>query len=403
MTNYKHPHQPPFDHEARSYWREFLRARRYSGRWRRAARYALDPQIDTRRKHRFLLLRFLLLMGFLALFLCMALAFLLVALRHGSEGLPLPAPPLALREYRFLIFPLLILIVGGGLAVRAFQRFTAPLAEVMMAADAVADGDFQVRVRERGSPEFARLAASFNRMTEALQRADQQRRNLTADVAHELRTPLQIIQGNLEGVLDGVYEPTAEHLTATLDETRLLAHLVEDLRTLSLAEAGQLPLHLAPVDVCDVLADAATSFSGPAEAAGIALEMICDPAAALIVQADVARLNQILGNLLSNALRYTPEGGRITLRAAREAEGVRLEVQDTGNGIPPDDLPFIFDRFWRGDRSRAHAPGVGSGLGLAIARQLVHAHGGRITVQSIVGQGSSFQIFLTGKSPPRMA
>ncbi len=372
--------------------REFLRARRHSGHLRRYL-HTLDPQIGARRKHRFLLVRFLFLMGFLAIFLCMALAFLLVALRHAPEVLPLPTPPLALREYRFLLFPLLTLIVGGGLAIRAFQHFTAPLAEVMTAADAVADGDFKVRVRERGSPEFARLAASFNRMTEALQRADQQRRNLTADVAHELRTPLQIIQGNLEGVLDGVYAPTPEHLTATRDETRLLAHLVEDLRTLSLAEAGQLPLHLAPVDVCDVLADAATSFSGPAEAAGITLETLCDPAA-LIVQADVARLNQILGNLLSNALRYTSAGGCITLRAAREAEGVRLEVQDTGSGIPPDDLPYIFDRFWRGDRSRAHTPGVGSGLGLAIARQLVHAHGGRITVQSAVGQGTTFQIFL---------
>ncbi|HNT74684.1 MAG TPA: HAMP domain-containing sensor histidine kinase [Anaerolineae bacterium] len=394
MTNCEPPHLPPSGHEARSYWREFLQARQHGGRWRPPYPHTFDPRVGARRKHRFLLVRFLFLMGFLAIFLCMALAFLLVALRHAPEALPLPTPPLALREYRFLLFPLLILIVGGGLAVRAFQHFTAPLAEVMMAADAVADGDFQVRVRERGSPEFARMAASFNRMTEALQRADQQRRNLTADVAHELRTPLQIIQGNLEGVLDGVYNPTPGHITATLDETRLLARLVEDLRTLSLAEAGQLPLHLAPVDVCDVLADAATSFSGPAEAAGITLETRCDPAAALIVQADVARLNQILGNLLSNALRYTPEGGRITLCAAQEAEGVCLQVQDTGSGIPPDDLPYIFDRFWRGDRSRTHIPGVGSGLGLAIARQLVHAHGGRITVQSVVGQGTRFQIFL---------
>jgi two-component system sensor histidine kinase BaeS len=360
--------------------------------------HPLDPQASARRKHWFLWVRFLLLLAFLVLFMCLAMAFFLMAIRYIPGELP--KHPFALRNYRFMLPPLLILILGVGLAGRAFRRFTAPLAEVMMAADAVADGDFQVRVTERGSREFARLAASFNRMTEALQRADQQRRNLTADVAHELRTPLQIIQGNLEGILDDVYAPTTEHITATLDETRLLAHLVEDLRTLSLAEAGQLPLHLAPVDVRDVLADAVTSFSGPAEAAGITLEAHYDPATPLIVQADVARLNQVLGNLLSNALRYTPAGGHIALRATRDADRVCLQVQDTGNGIPADDLPYIFDRFWRGDRARTHTPGVSSGLGLAIARQLVHAHGGRITVQSVVGQGTQFQIFLPSNKLP---
>jgi len=244
----------------------------------------------------------------------------------------------------------------------------------MDAADTVARGDLSVRVPVRGPGEFARLAESFNHMTAELERADQQRRNLTADVAHELRTPLHIIQGNLEGILDGVYEPTEEHINATLGETRALARLVEDLRTLSLAEAGQLPLAHEPVDVRELLADVATSFSGQAEGAGVALRTETPASeAALTISGDAGRLDQVLSNLLANALRHTSSGGSITL---------------------PADLPYIFDRFWRGDPARTHTRGVGSGLGLAIARQLVQAHGGRIAVQSQVGVGTQFTIDL---------
>jgi signal transduction histidine kinase len=274
------------------------------------------------------------------------------------------------------------------LAVRAFRGIATPLAGVMNAADAVAEGDLSVRVPEQPG-EFGRLAASFNHMVEELERSDRQRRNLTADVAHELRTPLHVIQGNLEGILDGVYEPTEEHLNATLDETRLLARLVEDLRTLSLAEAGQLPLHLEAVDVGELLADVRTSFSGQAEAAGIEVRVEKD-ASPLVVTADVGRMDQVLGNLMSNAIRHTPPGGTILLRVAPIEGGVRIAVRDTGEGIPPDDLPYIFDRFWRGNRARTRGSGAGSGLGLAIARQLVRAHGGRIEVESAVGVGTTF-------------
>jgi signal transduction histidine kinase len=296
-----------------------------------------------------------------------------------------------------LAFPLLAL----ALAARVFRSFAIPLADIMAAADAVASGDLTVRVAERGSHEFRQLAHSFNRMTEELARTDQQRRNLTADVAHELRTPLHVIQGNLEGILDGVYAPTTEHIEATLEETKLLARLVDDLRTLSLAESGQLPLHKELVDVNDLLADVATSFSGQAEAGGIELRVanceLPEDQKQLVVPGDAGRLDQVLSNLVANALRYTPPGGTITLAANHEDGEVEITVADTGAGIAPEDLPFIFDRFWRGDRARTHTSGAGSGLGLSIANQLVKAHGGKIEVVSQLGEGTTFTVKLPAR------
>jgi two-component system OmpR family sensor kinase/two-component system sensor histidine kinase BaeS len=283
---------------------------------------------------------------------------------------------------------------------RVTRGVTAPLADVMAAADAVAEGDLSVRVPTYGSGEFGRLARSFNRMTEELERAARQRRNLTADVAHELRTPVHIIQGKLEGVLDGVYEPTVEHIVATLEETRLLARLVDDLRILSLAEAGQLPLVREPIDLVELLTDVQTSFSGQAEAAGVDVRVkVNSDLSTTRIMADVGRLDQVLGNLMANALRHTPPGGSISLKAERIPAGARITVRDTGEGIPPEDLPYAFDRFWRGDRSRSSAGGAGSGLGLAIARQLVQAHGGQIGVESELGQGTMFFIDLPAGEP----
>jgi len=290
-------------------------------------------------------------------------------------------------------FPLLV----GLIAMRSFRSMFDPLAKVMAAADTVAEGDFSVRVPERGTGEFGRLTRSFNRMVTELERADQQRRNLTADVAHELRTPLHIMQGNLEGIADGVYAADEEQIERLLGETRQLARLVEDLRTLSLAEAGQLPMKFEQVNVQDLLADVATSFSGQAEAAGVDLRVaVSGEAKELQITGDAGRLDQVLSNLVANALDHTPPGGEILMQAARHQDGVMIKVSDTGSGISTEDLQYIFDRFWRGEGRRQ----AGSGLGLAIAKHLVQAHGGEISVESQLEEGTTFTIIL---QPQEMA
>lgn len=290
--------------------------------------------------------------------------------------------------------PVAVVVFGLFAVYTLYARYGRPLRQILQAIDAVGTGDLSVRVPTDSSPQFGELIKRFNKMVGELERAAQQRRNLTADIAHELRTPLHLIQGNLEGLLDGVYQPTPEHLNATLDETRLLTRLVNDLQTLSLAETGQLALHPRSFLLTDLLQDLAASFA--AQAAGLGIELktrLADPDQAVV--ADYDRLNQVLSNLIANALRYTPAGGAVCIEAGAGSHAgptVRLQVQDTGAGIAAADLPFVFDRFWRADRSRherAH-----SGLGLAIAQQLIHAHGGTIAVTSEVGVGSTFVIEL---------
>jgi two-component system OmpR family sensor kinase/two-component system sensor histidine kinase BaeS len=264
----------------------------------------------------------------------------------------------------------------------------------MKAADALAEGDLAARAPVEGSGEFRDFARSFNRMAEALETANRHRRELLADVAHELRTPLTIIQGNLEGLRDGVYEATPEHLDLVLDETQKFGRLVDDLRLLTLAEAGQLPLDAQALDVPQLLADVRDAFDCQANEAGITLAL--ETAEKLPpLYADPQRLGQVLGNLVNNALRHTPPGGEIILGAAAVSPGaaaptgILLWVADNGEGITPEDLPRVFDRFWRGDPARSHEQGAGSGLGLAIAKGLVEAHGGRIWAESQVGEGTT--------------
>jgi two-component system OmpR family sensor kinase/two-component system sensor histidine kinase BaeS len=275
-----------------------------------------------------------------------------------------------------------------------YMRFGRPLEQLFKTINAVEEGDLSVRVPENNSDMFSDLIKRFNKMVGELERAEQQRRNLTADIAHELRTPLHIIQGNLEGIVDGVYEPTPEHINNTLDETKLLARLVNDLQILSLAETGQLPLHPTRFLLADLVSDLTTSFAPQAAAQGVDLTTsLGDPDQALT--ADYDRLNQVLSNLVSNALRHTPSGGEISIQTGvsqNPERSARIVIRDSGAGIAPEDLPFIFDRFWRSDKSRSGR--THSGLGLAIARQLIHAHGGTIDVQSEVGKGTNFSLEL---------
>lgn len=296
--------------------------------------------------------------------------------------------------------PFVIVIIAIIIIFNLYNRFGRPLEKMFNAIDVVAEGDLSVRVPENASDMFSDLIKRFNNMIAELERAEKQRRNLTADIAHELRTPLHIIQGNLEGLLDGVYQPTTEHINNTLNETRLLTRLVNDLQVLSLAESGQLPLHPNRFSLANLLQELVSSFSSQAASLGIELNMeLTDPSQE--ITADYDRLNQVMANLISNALRYTPQGGKVMVQiepAFSEGRSVRILVKDSGSGIASEDLPFIFDRFWRGDRSRTDR--THSGLGLAIAKQIIHAHNGTIEVHSALGNGTTFIIELPKHLPP---
>lgn len=289
-------------------------------------------------------------------------------------------------------------VVGLMLALLLVRQITRPLGSLTQAASQIADGDLSVRVPVQSNDELGDLATTFNQMAGSLETQEKLRRNLMADVAHELRTPLAGIQGTVEALQDGIFPVTTENLQAVHDQVMLLNRLVEDLRTLANAEAGQLSLDLLPLNLIDLCQRQIAAFHPQAVAKGITLTLESVPSP-LSVCGDDQRLGQVLNNLLDNALRHTPAGGAIQVNLAATNTVARLTVLDNGEGITAEAMPHLFDRFYRGDRSRNRLTG-GSGLGLAIARQIIQSHNGRIWAESPPAgqsQGSAFILELPRK------
>ena len=279
-----------------------------------------------------------------------------------------------------------LLALLAGLVVA--RRITRPVDRMIAVTRAMGRGDRAARVGQVRAPgELSELVTAFDQMADALDRQERLRRHLVADVAHELRTPVAVLQAGHEALLDGVAEPTPAQLASLRDEVLRLARMVDDLQTLAEADAAALNMAQTRADLADIAATAADSLAGRFEAGGIAVERQLTSVAVL---ADVGRLHQVITNLLTNALKFTPPGGRVTIPAGPADRGAVVRVTDTGAGIPADELPRIFDRFWRGRQASRTS---GSGIGLAVAAELARAHGGELTATSTEGHGT--QVTLT--------
>ncbi|MFI1013312.1 sensor histidine kinase [Streptomyces sp. NPDC020965] len=291
----------------------------------------------------------------------------------------------------------LVLALTVGATLLAATRLVRPLRALTGAAQRMKDGATSEPVPVTTDNEVGRLAAAFNDMVAHRARLESQRRAMVSDVAHELRTPLSNIRGWLEAAQDGLADPDPAFVSSLLEEAVQLQHIIDDLQDLAEADAGALRLHPEPVRIGELLGQVAAAHQGRADQAAVTLTVsVPDPAPALT--ADPVRLRQAVGNLVSNAVRYTPRGGTVTLRAYGVEGEVAVAVTDTGRGIPAEDLPYVFDRFWRAEKSRNRRTG-GSGLGLAIVRKLMEAHGGSVGVASAAGEGAVFTLRLPGSGP----
>jgi two-component system, OmpR family, sensor histidine kinase BaeS len=284
-----------------------------------------------------------------------------------------------------------VLLIAALVMIFAGRRLVRPIVALTGAAQRMRNGDHAARVPVTGKDEVARLGHAFNAMAESIQQHDHQRKAMVSDVAHELRTPLANIKGYLVASEDGVVPLDRELVTSLLEETELLEHLVADLQDLALADAGMLRLHPAPRDLSDLAQQVVSAHRPAAEAAGVSLT--ADVAGPSMASVDSARIRQALGNLVSNAIRFTSPGGQVMVGVRRDGDGYNLTVTDSGTGITDEHLPYLFDRFYRAEQSRSRTTG-GSGLGLAITKHLTEAHGGRITVTSRLGSGSTFTIWI---------
>lgn len=318
--------------------------------------------------------------------------------RVGTAILRFPSSSLPASEREVRDALVRTVLIGSGLAAllalvvaaAVSRRITRPLVSLTAAVRRFEHGDRTVRAvtAGQGPGELGELAHAFDRMADTLAREDSLRRALVADVAHELRTPVTILRAYCEEMVDGVSEPTVERLVSLHDEVLRLGTIVDDLETLASAEAAGLRLERKPVGLERVAADAAEMLQPQFAAAELELLVELEP---VEVEGDPGRLGQVVTNLLTNALKFTPRGGRVTLAVAPQGEIARLSVADTGPGIPPDELPHVFDRFWRG----IGAAGIGgSGIGLAVVAELVHAHFGRVEASSTDGEGAVFTVLL---------
>jgi len=318
--------------------------------------------------------------------------------RVGTLILGEVGPYLDPHETEFLESAYRSALLGGGIAtgvavmlsVLLIASILSPLRKLIGATERIAHGNLPTSVRIKSRDEFGQLGDSFNQMVENLRRSETLRRTMTADIAHELRTPVTIIQGTLEAVLDGVYEPTDQTIAPIYEETLHLGRLIDDLRDLALAEAGELRLEKEPVNLVVLARDVSDAAVASLEDAP-GLEIIANSQLPP-VQADPKRLRQVFANLLANAVRHTPADGMIRISLRRVGAEAEVSVSDTGTGIAADDLPHLFERFYRGDPARNRVGGTG--LGLAIVRQWVDAHGGRIWAENNPQGGARFTIRL---------
>ncbi len=323
--------------------------------------------------------------SFLAFMGLFAILRLIFTAFHGAPPFDQPG---TIIPFGFLGFVLMVMVLGWG--VRTLRRVSVPLDNLLEASSKVAEGDFSVRVEEKGPPEVRTLTRGFNSMAERLQSTDQQRRSMLADVSHELRTPITVIQGNVEGILDGMYPADEERMKSILEETQILSRLVEDLRTMALAESGSLQLRREPTDLAPLIQEVVTGFESQAKEKDIAVELSL--AEVEDINVDPLRVHEVLNNILSNALRYTPRGGKVQVGVVESGSGVERSVtvfvQDSGAGIESTDLPHVFDRFYKSSDSG------GMGLGLSIAKYIVEAHGGKIWAESEMGRGTRISFTL---------
>ena len=315
-----------------------------------------------------------------------------------DDALVVSIPGISDRAFLDDVSRSLLIAIGAAVAGTVLMAFliarhvVRPVEQLTAAAHGMAAGDLGQRVTVRSRDEIGVLAEAFNSMADNRVRLETLRRNMVNDVAHELRTPLGNLQGYLEVLRDGLTAPTPDVLAALHDESLSLNRLVADLQELALAEAGQLPLFQEPVVLADAVVSAVEAFASKATAQHLGLEFRV-PESLPLVLADRARLGQVFRNLLANAVAHTPPGGRVSVDAVLAGEEIAVSVRDTGSGIAPEHLPYVFDRFYRADAARARATG-GAGLGLAIVKHLVEAQGGRISADSQPGGGTTLTFTL---------